>query len=146
MTSDQIVNSVVSSKTHVYGRTLNSARMHHYIIDGTREPSEELTPVEVFLSGVSACCVQWVEQFAREDGVSLETLNVEIQGARTTSEPNRFQFVSILVEGIGPEQSQLEEFVERFKQRCPLYRTVSGSTEVRFTVRSKASQGATSSS
>jgi uncharacterized OsmC-like protein len=136
MSEATIVNAVTSQNTHVYGRTLNSARMHHFVIDGTRDPKEELTPVEVFLSGVSACCVQWVEQFAREDGVNLVRIQVEIIGTRTTAEPTRFQAVELTVKTQGPSQAQLEDFVERFKQRCPLYRTVATATEVRFSLSS----------
>jgi uncharacterized OsmC-like protein len=134
MTDDTIVNSVLSQNTHVYGRTLNSARMHHFIIDGTRDPKEELTPVEVFLSGVSACCVQWVEQFAREDGVEMPRIEAGITATRTAAEPTRFQFIDLDVKATGPSRAQLEDFVERFKQRCPLYRTVATAVEVRFTL------------
>jgi uncharacterized OsmC-like protein len=134
MSDDLIVNSVQSQTTHVYGRTLNSARTHHFIIDGTRDPKEELTPVEVFLSAVSACCVQWVEQFAREEKVPLARLEVSITGTRSAAETNRFQLIEISVGSSGPTQSQLEDFVRRFKERCPLYRTVAASVEVRFAV------------
>jgi uncharacterized OsmC-like protein len=132
MADDLIVNKASSQTTHVYGRTLNSARMHHFVIDGTRDPKEELTPVEVFLSSISACCVQWVEQFAREDEVSLYRLEVAITGSRTTEDPTRFQRVDIEVTATGPDQAQMEDFVSRFKARCPLYRTVSAATEVVF--------------
>jgi uncharacterized OsmC-like protein len=134
MTDDLIVQTAVSQNTLVYGRTLNSARQHHFIIDGTREPNEEVTPVEVFLSAVSACCVQWVEQFAREDGVDLSKIEVTISGTRLATETNRFQFVEVWVRGRGVSQSQLEDFVAKFTERCPLYRTVAAATEVRITV------------
>jgi len=138
MTEDIIVQTAVSQNTLVYGRTLNSARQHHFIIDGTREPREELTPVEVFLSAVSACCVQWVEQFAREDGVQLRRIEARISGVRSAAETNRFQHVDLDVNGVGLSQSQLEDFVNRFTERCPLYRTVRVATEVRITVRAEA--------
>jgi len=138
MTDDLIVNTAISLNTLTYGRTLNSARTHHFVIDGTRDPKEELTPVEVFLSAVSACCVQWVEQFAREDGVTLSRIEVEITGTRTTAEPSRFRTVDMRVTAAGPAISELEDFVERFRQRCPLYRTVAAATEVRFSLHSAA--------
>lgn len=134
MPGELIVNSVRSQNTFIYGRTLNSARNHHFIIDGTRDPKEELTPVEVFLSAVSACCVQWVEQFAREEGVELSRLEADIEGCRRADEPNRFQRVDISVKATGPTQAQLEDFVARFRQRCPLYATLAAATEVRFSV------------
>lgn len=134
MNDQLIVNSVVSQNTHVYGRTLNSTRSHHFIIDGTRDPKEEVTPVEVFLSAVSACCVQWLEQFAREDDVHLDRVLASIRGTRDAGEPNRFQRVEMRVRATGPTQAQLEGFVERFKGRCPLYRTLAGATEVDFDI------------
>ena len=134
MTDDLIVQSALSQTTLVYGRTLNSARNHHFVIDGTRDPKEEVTPVEVFLSAVSACCVQWVEQFAKEEGVSAPKIEAEISGTRTASETNRFQSVSLEVRAFGPSQDQLEDFVRRFTDKCPLYRTVAAATEVRISV------------
>ena len=135
MTDELIVHGAASQNTLVYGRTLNSARGHHFVIDGTREPKEELTPVEVFLSAVSACCVQWLEQLAREDEVPLTRINVAINGTRTPAEPNRFQFVDMSIVGQGPTQAQLEDFVKRFTQRCPLYRTVETATDIRIAIR-----------
>lgn len=134
MTDDAIVNTVVSANTHVFGRTLNSTRTHHFIIDGTTEPKEEITPVEVFLSAISACAVQWIEKFAREDGVRLDHVEAEIEGTRTTGEPQRFQHVDLTIDMIGPAQEEAERFVEGFKGRCPLYRTLAAATEVRFRV------------
>ncbi|HEV3311941.1 MAG TPA: OsmC family protein [Chloroflexota bacterium] len=134
---DTIVNTVMSENTLLYGRTLNTARMHHFVIDGTRDPREEITPVETFASSVSACCVQWVEQLAREGGVELTRITAEITATRTVAEPNRFQVWQIDVRAVGPKQAQLETFVEGFKARCPLYRTVAAATEVRFTVRAE---------
>lgn len=135
MSEEKIVNSVTSQTTHVYGRTLNSARTHHFIIDGTRNPKEEVTPVEVFLSAVSACCVQWVEQFAKEEAVPLHRLEVSIEGSRFADRPTEFDAINVIVRAEGPTHEQLEDFVNRFQQRCPLYRTVSKAVEVGFSVR-----------
>lgn len=134
MPDEMIVNTALSENTLVYGRTLNSARMHHFVIDGARHPKEELTPVEVFLSAVSACCVQWIEQFAREDGVLLSRITVEITASRQASEPNRFERIDVQVNAIGPSQMQLEDFVNRFTERCPLYCTVAAATKTEFAV------------
>jgi uncharacterized OsmC-like protein len=139
MSVDQIVNSVRSASTHVLGRTLNSTRNHHYIIDGTTEPKEEVTPVEVFLSAVSACGVQWVEKFAREEGVGLDRVTADIEGTRHSDQPERFQYVEMKFEIVGPSQSEAERYVEQFKGRCPLYRTLASATEVRFEVQARPS-------
>ncbi len=137
MAENTITNSVRSASTHVFGRTLNSTRNHHFIIDGTREPKEEVTPVEVFLSAVSACAVQWIETFARDENVKLAHSQVDIEAMRTTDEPNRFQWVQMRVELEGPSQDIAERYVEQFKTRCPLYRTLASATDVRFEVNSR---------
>jgi uncharacterized OsmC-like protein len=138
MEQSTIVNTVQSATTHVLGRTLNSTRNHHFIVDGTSEPKEEITPVEVFLSAVSSCCVHWIEKFAREDTVDLNFMTVDIEGSRLKDQPERFQYVAVSVKAKGPSQAQLEDFVERFKGRCPLYRTVAAGTEVKFDIHADA--------
>jgi len=134
MNDDLTINSVRSASTHILGRTLNSTRAHHFIIDGTTEPKEEITPVEVFLSAVSACAVQWIEKLAREDDVRLTFVQADIEGTRRKDEPNRFQHVELRIETDGPTQEEAERFVEGFKARCPLYGTLASATEVRFEV------------
>lgn len=132
---DLIINSVRSQNTFVYGRTLNSARDHHFIIDGARDPKQEITPVEVFLSAVSACCVQWLEQLARDASVSLQRIEVTIESTRSTAQPNRFSHIDMTVEASGPDKVQLDELVQGFVQRCPLYATLASATEIRWSVR-----------
>ncbi len=134
MADELIVNTVSTAATHVYGRTLNSTRNHHFVIDGTRDPKEELTPVEVFVSSISSCCVHWVEQLAREAGANLDAVTVEITAIRRAQEPTRFDSIELVVRGSGPSQQELERFVEGYRARCPIYRTVAQAAEVGFTV------------
>ena len=117
MTDDLIVNSVHSTTTHIFGRSLNSSRMHHFVIDGSTEPKEELTPVEVFLSGVSSCAVHLLERFAWEDDVTLNRAEAHIEARRTHAEPWKFEFLSLRLELHGPTQPQAEALVDRFKRR-----------------------------
>jgi uncharacterized OsmC-like protein len=134
MNDDLIVNNVLSASTHVFGRTLNSARIHHFIIDGTNEPTEELTPVEVFLSAVSSCAVQQVERFAREDGVPVVRVEASIEGIRSHEDPSVFQSASLQVHVFGPSQEDAEALVTRFRGRCPLFRTLNTAVEVQVSV------------
>ena len=116
--SDQfIVNTVRSTTTHIFGRSLNSAGVHHFVIDGSTEPKEEIVPVDAFLSGVSSCAVHLLERFAQEEGVPLQLAEAEIVGARPTEEPHRFDHVDLKIELTGPTQAQAEALVERFKRR-----------------------------
>src|SRR5688572_14136891 len=65
---------VAARTTDVFGRVLCNARTHHFIIDGPVQngcPGEELTPPEIFLSGVASCGVELVQVIARETNVKI---------------------------------------------------------------------------
>src|SRR5579875_1020869 len=134
MSTNIIANEVRSSSTHVFGRTLNSTRNHHFIVDGTTEPKEEVTPVEIFIAAVSSCAVQWIEKLAREDGVTLRHVDADIEAVRFSDQPNRFQHVDMHIEVQGATQEQAIRYVDGFKSRCPLYNTLAAATDVRFEV------------
>jgi uncharacterized OsmC-like protein len=108
---------VTSRSTGVRGRALNSARMHHFVVDSQAGPGEALFPAEVFLSGVSACAVHLVERFADEHGVPLQHADVEIEGLRLTTDPTRFQRVEMRFVLQGPSQEQAEELVQAYQGR-----------------------------
>src|SRR5947209_2291533 len=140
MNDDLIVNNVLSASTHVFGRTLNSARIHHFIIDGTNEPTEELTPVEIFLSSVSSCAVQQVERFGREDGIRVDRVEASIEGIRSHHDPSVFQSASLQVDVYGPSQQDAEALVTRFRGRCPLFRTLNTAVQVQVSVTAHPSE------
>jgi len=117
MADQEIVNTVQSTTTNVHGRTLNSAGVHHFIIDGPSRPNEEITSADAFLAGVSSCATHLMEDFAEEENVRLERANVEIRAVRPAAEPNRFDHVDLRIELIGPSHEQGERLVERFKGR-----------------------------
>lgn len=112
-----LVNTVHSSSTHVFGRALNSARDHHFVIDGSTAPREEITPVEAFLAGISACGVHLLEAFARDADVPLQRVEADIEAIRRSGDPSRFERVDLRFELTGPTQEQAEELVEQFKGR-----------------------------
>lgn len=115
MPSDLVSNTVRSMTTHTYGRTLNATGDHAFIIDGTRAPAQEVTPIEVFLSAVASCGVQWVERFAQEDGVSLFTVAADITGFRLKDQPNEFHHVTLHFTATGMSEAQAETYVARFE-------------------------------
>src|SRR5437588_5472642 len=117
MTDDLTVNYVQSTTTHIFGRSLNSARNHHFVVDGTTEPKEELTPVEVFIAGVSSCAVHLIERFAREGNVALQRAQAGIEVGRSHEDPSKFQYVSMRMDLYGCSQDDAEMLVERFKGR-----------------------------
>jgi len=117
MSKPPLVNTVRSTSTHTPGRAVNSAGIHHFVIDGTAGPAEEITPVDAFLAGISACGVHMVERFAPESNVPLERAEATIEGIRHPDDPSRFAAITLRFNLTGPSQAQAEELVERFKGR-----------------------------
>src|SRR5579864_2001777 len=79
-----------AASTDVFGRVLCGARNHHFIVDGPVQngcPGEELTPAEIFLSGVASCGVELVQVLAKSSGVPLAGIAVKIHGAMDRSRP-----------------------------------------------------------
>lgn len=115
---DGLVSSTVhTTTTRVHGRTMNSARGHHFIIDGPAKPGEEVFSMEAFLAGISSCAVHLFEDFAEEEGIPLQQADVTIEAFRKKDELNRFDHIDLTVTMIGPDRAQAEHLVERFKGR-----------------------------
>ncbi|MFQ5860988.1 MAG: OsmC family protein [Dehalococcoidia bacterium] len=125
MADEHIITNLVKSYTSgTPGRSLNNARMHHLVVDGppyAGGPGEELTPAEVFLSGVSACAVLLVERAAQQSGVPFQRAEVAIEGLRDTRDidevPAHFENVKMRFELWGPVQRQAEELVATYQHR-----------------------------
>jgi uncharacterized OsmC-like protein len=114
---NSIVNVVHSTSTYTPGRALNSAGVHHFVIDGTSAPHEEITPVDAFLASISACAVHLIERFAGELDLPAQRVECDIEGSRPKDEPQRFEYVSLHLAVTGVSQDQAEALVERFKGR-----------------------------
>jgi uncharacterized OsmC-like protein len=134
MSQNLMVSTVRATTTNVHGRTLCSARDHHWIIDGPSKPNEEVVSMEAFLAGIASCATHLIEDFAEEEGTSIGRVNIEITGARTPEVLNEFDHIDMRIEIEDASQEQAEHLVERFKGRCPLYRTVARTVEVRMEV------------
>jgi uncharacterized OsmC-like protein len=130
MTAELIRNNVFTTTTYTFGRALNTARTHHFVVDGANEPTEEITPVEVFLAAVSSCAVHHVERWAREAGIPIDRVEARMEGARTVENPSEFQSISLRVDVYGTSQEHAEAFVAKFQSKCPLYGTVSKAVPV----------------
>jgi uncharacterized OsmC-like protein len=110
--------------TDTFGRVLCSARNHHFVVDGPPHngaPGEAITPAEVFLAAVAACGVELIQSFARQDGIPLGRMRVEVSGALDRSKPVRpdvtlFQWCAIDLELAGVSQEQAAHLVERFQK------------------------------
>lgn len=117
MTDDWLVSTVHTTTTRVRGRTLNSARTHHFVIDGPTRPGEEVFSMEAFLAGISSCAVHLFQDFADEEGIPLEHASVTIESVRPKNEPNRFDHIDLKVAMRGVSREQADHLVERFKGR-----------------------------
>jgi uncharacterized OsmC-like protein len=114
--SDAKVEVVRSRSSGVVGRAISNARNHHFVLDSSTAP-EAVSNSEAFLAGVSSCGVTLVEGHARDRGVSLQRMEVTIEGVRAAAEPNRFQRVAMRFELYGVDQATAEALVDTYKAR-----------------------------
>jgi uncharacterized OsmC-like protein len=111
--------------TDLVGRVRMDARHHHVTVDGppwNDFPGEELMPGELFLGGVATCAVEVVQMFARDDGVPIGDVQVQMHAeVDPDNQPHAgrtlFNRVRMRIEIDGVTQPQAEDFVERFKGR-----------------------------
>jgi uncharacterized OsmC-like protein len=114
-----------ATSTDTFGRVLCSARNHHFVIDGPEQngcPGEEVTPAELFLAAVASCGVELVQVLAKSAGISLQRIDVTIQGLMDRSKPVRsdvtlFNSVSLRFRMNGVTDGDAKQLVEKFKGR-----------------------------
>ena len=126
MTASDIRSYAVGARsTDTHGRVLCSVRNHHFIVDGPVQngaPGEEVTPAELFLTGVAACGVELVQSFAKSEAIPLRAIRVDIAGMMDRANPVR-KDVSVLnavrihfdLAGVSPAQGAA--LIDRFKGR-----------------------------
>jgi len=126
MTQTQIRQYQVGARsTDVFGRVLCSVRDHHFIVDGPVQngcPGEEVTPPELFLSGVAACGVELVHVIAREQGVTMGKVSVSAYGELDRSKQKRADVtvlneVRLTFEFSETDGATAAQLVEGFKRR-----------------------------
>jgi uncharacterized OsmC-like protein len=117
MADDLVSNSVQTTTTRVHGRTLNSARGHHFILDGPTRPGEEVNSMEAFLAGISSCATHLFEDFADEENIPLRQADVTIEAFRRRDALNAFDHINLTVALEGPTRPQAEHLIERFTGR-----------------------------
>jgi uncharacterized OsmC-like protein len=111
--------------TDVFGRVLCTCRNHHFVVDGPVQngcPGEAVTPAELFLSSVAACGVELVAVIAKEKGIPVPGVRVEIAGEMDRSNPARsdytvFNTVRLRFDLSGVTKDQAESLVHAFKDR-----------------------------
>ena len=123
--SDVREYEVSARSTDTYGRVLCTCRNHHFVVDGPVQngcPGEEVTPAEIFLSGVAACGVELVQVIAKAKNAPLASVRVAITGSMDRSRPVRpdltvFNSVRMAFTLSGVAKEQGVELVEAFKGR-----------------------------
>jgi len=116
---------VAAQSTRTFGRVLCSARQHHWIADGPAYnncPGEELTPPELFLSGLASCGVELVTVIAKEQGKSVGAVHLRVQGVvdrnrQTRSDVTVFNSVRLRFSIAGTDGATAAELVNGFKRR-----------------------------
>jgi len=126
VTSTEIRSYAIGARsTDTHGRVLCSVRNHHFIVDGPVQngaPGEEVTPAELFLTGIAACGVELVQSFAKAEAIPLRAINVDIAGMLDRANPLRtdvsvFNSVQIKFHLAGITAAQGTALVDRFKSR-----------------------------
>ena len=116
---------VRARSTDTFGRVLCNVRNHHFVVDGPVQngaPGEEVTPAELFLTGIAAGGVELLQSFAKADRVPLRGVRVDIDGTLDRGNPVR-QDVSVLnsvrlrFELGGVTEAQAAALIDKFKSR-----------------------------
>lgn len=115
--ADLIVDRAQSFSSGFPGRSLNQARSNHFVIDSSSGTPEAVTSIESFLAGLSSCGVNLVGGEARSQGIPLQHVQVDIEGARSADDHAAFQSVNMrfVLTGVSPDQA--EALVSTYKKR-----------------------------
>ena len=117
MPDDLITTSVTSTSTEVVGRTLNRARHNHFVIDSPSGPGEALSTGEAFLAGISACGVTLVQGAAKQAGIAIDRLEVDIAATRLAANPVDFHRIDVRFAYTGTTLAEAEQLTETWKAR-----------------------------
>ena len=116
---------ISARSTPVFGRVMCTARNHHFIVDGPVQngcPGEELTPPEIFLSGVAACGVELVHVIARDERKSVDSVELKVHGVvdrgnQPRADVTTFTRVELDFVLTGTDGQTAAALVEGFKRR-----------------------------
>ena len=126
MTANEVRNYAVRARsTDTHGRVLCNVRNHYFIVDGPVQngaPGEEVTPAELFLTGVAACGVELVQAFAKAESIPLRAIDVDIAGTLDRANPVRkdvsvLNSVQLKFHLTGVTAAQGAALIDRFKDR-----------------------------
>lgn len=116
---------IAARSTDTFGRVLWSCRDQHFVADGPVQngcPGEAVTPAELFLAGIATCGVELVQVLAKDAGVAVAGVSVDVHGVLDPARPVRddvrvFNAVRVRFEVAGVDAVAARELVEGFKRR-----------------------------
>lgn len=116
---------IAARSTDTFGRVLWSCRDQHFVADGPVQngcPGEAVTPAELFLAGIASCGVELVQVLAKDAGVAVAGVSVDVHGVLDPARPVRddvrvFNAVRVRFEVAGVDAVAARELVEGFKRR-----------------------------
>jgi uncharacterized OsmC-like protein len=111
------IDTVRSGSSGVLGRSLNSARHQHFVLDSPSGPNDAITTGEAFQAAISSCGVTHIEKHAHDTGVPLQSMDVVIEGIRSDAAPNRFQAIHVKFALRGVDQVTAQALVETWRDR-----------------------------
>lgn len=114
MSEQYLVNTVRSYSSGTVGRSMNTVRNHHFIIDSPTI-GEEITSGDAFLAGVSSCGVTLIERAAKDMSIPLQRMEVTIEGLRDRQAPTSFTQINMRFRLVGVSPEQAEILVGRYK-------------------------------
>ena len=117
MAEDLKIDSVRSTSSGTIGRSLNSARTNHFVLDSPSGPGEAVTNGEAFLAGISSCGVTLIEGYAKQNAIPLVRMEARIDGIRNLAKPNEFQAIDIHFELQGVDEKQAGHLVATWQDR-----------------------------
>ncbi len=126
MAQGEVRNYAIRARsTDTFGRVLCNVRNHHFVVDGPVQngaPGEEVTPAELFLTGIGACGVELIQAVARAEQIPLQTVGVAVSGTLDRGHPVRqdvslFNTVRLQFEMSGVSQRQGALLIDKFKGR-----------------------------
>ncbi|MEM7127633.1 MAG: OsmC family protein [Chloroflexota bacterium] len=144
----QLATATVSAQlSNQPGRAIVSARGNHFIVDSIPPlagPNEELNPMDMMLGALGTCGLFVAERAAQELEIPLGSVLATVEGdldpsgvAGSGTDP-RIQAVRVHLDLGDANSEQMNQLVEHFTGRCPIYTTLSRSSDIEITVGDQA--------
>lgn len=126
--------AVVTGTVVLPGRAIVDARSNHLVVDSPGAlagPNQEVNPLELLLGALNTCGIFIYEKAAQELGIPLDSIaavtegDFAAQGLKDGSVNPRIRAFRTKISMSGPSVAQANQLRTQFKQRCPIYTTLS---------------------